>query len=85
MHTPGPWRENGQTVFDKAGNEICTCGHYVEDGHAANAHLIAAAPDMLEALKRCVRMLSWSDSPLAREVSEHASRTIAKATGKGKA
>lgn len=47
----------------------------------ANAHLIAAAPDMLEALTRLVNMLradGWSDNyrPMAEAL-----RTIAKATG----
>ncbi len=46
-HTPGPWRNNGQTVFNLVGDEICTCGKYVDWEHNANARLIAAAPELL--------------------------------------
>ena len=49
-YTPGPWRENGQTIFDSQGEDICTCGKVVHDEHAANAALIARAPELLEAL-----------------------------------
>ena len=53
-HTPGPWHCNGQTVYgpltDGDRDYICTCGDVVHDEHAANARLIAAAPELLAAL-----------------------------------
>lgn len=59
-HTPGPWKpENGYSVWatDKDGMEKRVA--YMDRNHMdlkggepeANAHLIAAAPDMLEALE----------------------------------
>jgi len=54
-HTPGPWAVNdGQEVVadDGAGTRLlcrCHAGHYEE--RSANARLIAAAPDLLAALK----------------------------------
>ena len=51
-HTPGPWRvgDNGHTVFGPPnGNPSpLTIAH---DLYRPNARLIAAAPEMLEALK----------------------------------
>ena len=71
-HTPGPWlieeddhEEEFEIYPQKDGPpplgrwaEICT----VKDYHGspkANAHLIAAAPDLLEALKAAVSALEW--------------------------
>lgn len=48
-HTPGPWAANGTTVFfphNLGGFSIHRC-----PDAEANAHLIAAAPDMLAALE----------------------------------
>ena len=57
-HTPGPWRVTHQTAtdyaWDIAGNRkiVAHCGLTVdtESDIAANAHLIAAAPELLGAL-----------------------------------
>lgn len=57
-HTPGPWKLSGRivdkelcnytaTITDKDGNEIVNC--IGKQSH--NARLIAAAPEMYEALK----------------------------------
>ena len=57
--TPGPWAsdyldQNGQRVVSGQHIEICTCWHHsvgsIEKEMEANAHLIAAAPDLYEAL-----------------------------------
>ena len=55
-HTPGPWHVEGQYVFSPpvASNPICATGRHL--GQAieeveANARLIAAAPDLLGALR----------------------------------
>lgn len=59
-HTPGPWHvayqdRNGQSVVKGDHFEIATCWHHcvgsIEKEMHANARLIAAAPDLLEALK----------------------------------
>ena len=58
-HTPGPWRVayldcNRQSVVMGEHIEIATCWHHsvgsIEKEMHANARLIAAAPDLLEAL-----------------------------------
>lgn len=52
-HTPGPWRVNEKTSLveqdDPLGLFVADC-RMLDEGRA-NAHLIAAAPDMLDALK----------------------------------
>jgi hypothetical protein len=54
-HTPGPWEVGeyigtGQPIVTAEARDICAVEDYYKDG-AANARLIAAAPDMLEALR----------------------------------
>ena len=52
LHTPGPWAARGLTVFpgkETALSVAVVTQHRREAG--ANARLIAAAPDMLEALQ----------------------------------
>lgn len=48
-HTPGPWQANRVWVMAGEKVEIATVNPYV-DQKESNAQLIAAAPDMLEAL-----------------------------------
>ncbi len=89
-HTPGPWYavgywvEHGDSVAD-----ICTCDPAaIEQEHLgrtsaeieANARLIAAAPDLLEALKSMPQSMAATDDDLMRWV-EKARAAIAKATG----
>lgn len=102
-YTPAPWYVNPKAslaVMSPARNEMCVanCGSYslstedVFDELAANARLIAAAPDLLEALILC---RTWLDAtyralknnyvdgdyePL-REAAEKAGDAIAKAKG----
>lgn len=45
-HTPGPWDAGGLTVYDTCMDGVASC-HSAED-----ARLIAAAPDMFEALQK---------------------------------
>ncbi|MXP42949.1 hypothetical protein [Allopontixanthobacter sediminis] len=94
-HTKGPWvldppqfgfgaileRENGGLIFGIA------CGDEAERKPEAeieaNARLIAAAPELLEALERCVDALASLrgelEPPLSQVVKARAA--IAKATG----
>ncbi len=67
-HTPRPW------TWTNEPSDACCWDHHVETvgsqedrediadvNGEANARLIAAAPDMLEALKDCLRLASWDD------------------------
>lgn len=87
-HTPGPWRQDGTCVVWAApttGNEylIAQMGEPGEpdQGHSAevdaNARLIAAAPDMYEALKAISECTLTSCTPCV----ETATRLLAKAEG----
>ena len=63
-HTPGPWvwehwqmgltAQNGTSVLAYYDYEGMSLHGKTEDEHEANAHLIAAAPDLLEALDRMI-------------------------------
>ena len=60
-HTPGPWKFDGGEVWapqgrgpDHAANVCKMTGD--SQSRAANASLIAAAPELLEALRRMVDM-----------------------------
>jgi hypothetical protein len=103
QHTPGPWivvnEDYGQVI---RGAEVereergikysfrdyvgSTWGHRSDTGDA-NACLIAAAPDLLEALKRTLKHIKWeaasADEVTAgcREDIAQAEAAIAKATG----
>ena len=64
--TPGPWAsdyldQNGQRVVSGQHIEICTCWHHsvgsIEKEMEANAHLIAAAPDLYAALEAAMAFI----------------------------
>ena len=95
-HTPAPW-----TIREVAGQSIPGQRAFAIDFNEdqeqvvdwvyeqADAHLIAAAPDLLEALERCERLLrskrhACEDSNLCRVLDSHISQArtaIAKARG----
>ncbi len=64
-HTPGPWIADGAQVHRPGFGCIAECGfgagRYEEC--AANARLIAAALDMLLALRACELMVSQDAAP----------------------
>lgn len=79
-HTPGPWRATLKTVTapeteDRLALEVRIHGGNVDDNRA-NARLIAAAPELLEAL---VELLAEVEGCGASEKKARAA--IAKATG----
>jgi hypothetical protein len=100
-HTPGPWVADLETypvmvrsqtetwpLVDELGNEEERAGVFVANtgDNAANARLIAAAPDLLEALQSAERAMS--NKHFAAEVLAHDSvvremirAAITKATG----
>ena len=88
-HTPKPWLISPRITNGTKGYEI----QFGKDGEnitdhvyeAADALLIAAAPEMLEALKRCVDVLSDTDNEKGSKyykAVEQAEATIAKAEEK---
>ena len=95
QHTPGPWASLGPTIYDraiiKAGDyEVATqiavtYGRKSNDEHDANTRLIAAAPDLLEALREMYHAFLDPDH-IVTDRQEAASlgayRAIYKATGK---
>jgi len=96
MHTKGPWKWVDMPIIRELFNGCSAiCSEHIDDaviatigedvpGHEANAHLIAAAPQLLEALKAChLQMLqSNNDSEYAQEANQLAIAAIAKAEGK---
>jgi len=90
-HTQGPWYAVGMWVEfeDDDKPDICTCNPKdFEQGHLhrsaeeiyANARLIAAAPDLLEALKLADATLAGANMNLS-VVQNKIQTAIAKATG----
>jgi hypothetical protein len=83
QHTPGPWKTNGDpyvsTADGKRSIAFCDTRHGHED--RANARLIAAAPELLEALK-VFCSLGRADSSTDWNVAfNEGAKAIAKATG----
>ena len=98
-HTPGPWfvEDNDRAISSNAATDIALVNmaniRYGWDGpdfltashRAANAQLIAAAPELLEALKYCRNKIAFMQefgewySP--ERAIEKADAAIAKATG----
>jgi len=80
-HTPGPWNIDGIFI---AGPNDETIAEIVDapddrDDHSPNAHLIAAAPDLLAAIKALLAASMYRDHPAE---SDMAIAAIAKAEGK---
>ncbi|HFH3063130.1 hypothetical protein [Pseudomonas aeruginosa] len=86
-YTPGPWEQRNNRVFS-GGKCICsnvnaaspTTQNIAEDVamSIANAKLMAAAPELLEALQVCIEQITALCS--ADDVPEQARAAIAKAT-----
>jgi len=79
-HTPGPWhigkRYPSGAIYDEKGGEICGFSNLLHPAEiAANARLIAAAPDLLSALRALVHPMANDDDV------NHARAVIAKAEG----
>jgi hypothetical protein len=85
-HTPGPWRVNGRFVMALKEKTVCEVPQFgVIHGKvdAANIRLIAAAPELLEALKCCMCVLrTVSPGGDGDPDVEFARAAIAKAEGK---
>ena len=97
--TPGPWYvgDNGKegpnprywivTNEETWCDRVCSVPEYNEAKAVANANLIAAAPDLLEALKEAVEFCNAANNYIAGQYLPAASRweaAIAKALGEQK-
>lgn len=65
-HTPGPWKAGSKSVSapeteDRLGLDVRLYGGNARDNRA-NARLIAAAPELLEA---CAAMIAWDEAEKA--------------------
>ncbi len=71
-HTPGPWQavtfsdEHSPCIIDREGDGRIAelTGNQTDEQTDANASLIAAAPELLEALRRCIECLNGPVSDL---------------------
>lgn len=98
QHTPGPWSVTNNnwetsTVYGRDGETIAACQinsivtedtqYEFEAIKEANARLIAAAPELLEALEHLLKVRTREGvKPQSRDAAEAKSRAaIAKATG----
>ena len=84
-HTPGPWHIDPIKTHANGNRRImaeqCTPVAVVPEHLAADARLIAAAPDLLEALKTLLGDTEDSDYMSRKERENMARAAIAKATG----
>ncbi len=84
--TPGPWTTDAQgAIFGPDGRPIQTCGIYAvrfgegtEEAYA-NARLIAAAPDLLEALVKAAIPLEAIHASVHWELAEELKDAVADA------
>lgn len=82
-HTPGPWHAEGSVVTNDQDEIISTCviGFCARKDHDedhATARLIAAAPDMLEALEEIMKTIAGCQTEFYYQLARAA---IAKAKG----
>jgi len=90
-HAPGPWTvdkaqvllgtQDGDEISDAMGNRVCEVSHLTTK--LANARLIAAAPELLEALQQCLQHIELDESMHGRPfgAGNVAREAIKKATG----
>ena len=94
-HTPGPWKWSDQyetgddrptfSLIGEGGYGILSCDGVENSPQClhdeANARLIAASPDLLDALTKLVNGASSGNSPTSAALLKNARAAIAKATG----
>ena len=88
-HTQGPWEfelmlDKRYAVYGQnARHRIATISNYVEHDDFDNARLIAAAPELLEALEDLVNEIgiTWQGLTIGIDRMEKAMAAIAKARG----
>ena len=94
-YTPGPWYISSVSetqVFAVGERSICSAGGYATNApgenyaseNRANAHLIASAPELLEALEACKHLVivhTGPDDNIAQTAIKLAEKALAKAKG----
>jgi hypothetical protein len=90
-HSPGPWLTDTKIVRScNSDSDIARvyCHSQSDESYIANAHLIAAAPELLAALEKCLEYIpgsevrSWPPGFKLKEDSLRMARSaIAKAKG----
>lgn len=62
LYTKGPWITSGPDILAASDRtRIATCG--ITHNYAANAKLLMAAPDLLEALQAIEKNIWWCNLP----------------------
>jgi hypothetical protein len=79
-HTPGPWAKVYGAIM-KDGKTIC---EFREHTSEAEQDLIAAAPDLLDALNRAYNALAWPDPDQTAEENEELLESLREALRKAK-
>lgn len=77
----GPGYYDNPSIMDKNGTEIVGCGEYDVFSSPENTRLMAAAPDMLEALETIKRRMYEPRALMLEEVELMIDKVIAKARG----
>lgn len=85
-HTQGPWRIDSKTRFGDftiaAGENVKACEFVAKTQSEANARLIAAAPELLAALKEARAFIATITNYDASKALESTWSAIVKAEGK---
>jgi hypothetical protein len=82
-HTPGPWRASRKSVFvNDIHNRVVAEVVDRKDSREANAHLLAAAPDLLAALQAARKWLVVNDDSRCQSDLKAVEAAIAKAEGR---
>jgi len=89
-YTPGPWTAEAKDLGGEVpswrvynmpeGQQVASVHRWNGEGDEANAHLIAAAPDLLEACKEALVRLECHNHPDGRRL-DNLRAAIAKAEG----
>lgn len=77
-HTKGPWRVHGGVINSNT-REVASIPDFNSKHDLGNAHLIAAAPEMLEALELILR-----DNRLMNAMEKNQAKAIMYSIGKAK-
>ncbi len=81
-HTPGPWRTGPINYADVYGADAELVALIIKNNTVcANACLIAAAPELLEACKRALGRMYVHQSAATRDAVQLCAEAIAKAEG----
>ena len=82
-NTPGPWQQNhshGMTFIETSEGNLPIC-RVSAGNQLANANLIAAVPDLLEALERFIAFADKQNLEYESALIRQCKAAIAKATG----